>query len=135
MRNTAAPHDIPPPLELECLRALWRIGDGTVKDVRLVLTESRNLAYTTVMTVLDRLVKRGAVDRRKTGRSFTFTPRVGREALRALALRELIDAFFDGSEEQLIHYLSAAHARHPGGLDSHPSQQVVETESLATELL
>ena len=55
MRKPGRASEIPPPLELDCLRALWRIGEGSVKDVRGVITENRNLAYTTVMTVLERL--------------------------------------------------------------------------------
>lgn len=110
MRKSGAPREIPPPLELECLKALWKIGDGTVKDVRQVLIEHRNLAYTTVMTVLDRLVRRGSVERQKCGRSFVYTPRLGREELRRLAVKELVDSFFDGSTEELIAYLRGAAA-------------------------
>ena len=113
MRKRGAPRDIPPPLELECLKALWSIGEANVKDVRQVLTENRNLAYTTVMTVLDRLVKRGGVERRKVGRSFVYAPLVTRDTLRRLAVKELIDSFFDGSEEQLLAYLRNAPAEQP----------------------
>jgi predicted transcriptional regulator len=113
MRKRGAARDIPPPLELECLKALWSIGEANVKDVRQVLTGSRNLAYTTVMTVLDRLVKRGGVERRKVGRSFVYAPLVTRDTLRRLALKELVDSFFDGSEEQLLVYLSDAPVEAP----------------------
>ena len=64
MRRPAAKHDLPPPLELACLRALWQLGEGTVHDVRRVLSKERVLAYTTVMTLLDRLEKRGCATRR-----------------------------------------------------------------------
>src|SRR5277367_3767723 len=57
--------EIPPPLEVECLKALWTLGEANVKDVRKALTGNRNLAYTTVMTVLDRLARKGGVSRRK----------------------------------------------------------------------
>jgi predicted transcriptional regulator len=113
MRKRGAPRDIPPPLELECLKALWSIGEANVKDVRLVLTENRNLAYTTVMTVLDRLVKRGGVERRNVGRSFLYAPLVTRDTLRRLAVKELIDSFFDGSGDQLLAYLRNAPAETP----------------------
>jgi len=105
MRRPAPPRDIPPPLELECLKALWGIGEGTVRDVRQVLVGNKNLAYTTVMTVLDRLEKRGGVTRRKQGRSFLYIPKVSQDALRRFAVKELVDAFFDGSEEELARYL------------------------------
>jgi len=108
MRKRGVTRDIPPPLELECLKALWSLNEANVKDVRLVLTERRNLAYTTVMTVLDRLVKKGGVERRKVGRSFVYAPVVTRDTLRRLAVKELVASFFDGSEEQLLDYLTNA---------------------------
>lgn len=137
MARTRPVRDIPPPLELECLKALWRLGDGTVKDVRKVLTEHRNLAYTTVMTVLDRLVRRGGVERRKAGRCFVYTPRLGREELRRLAVQELVNSFFDGSKEALLAYLAsegrASAAQAAGGrpADGEPPEE----DSLETVLL
>jgi predicted transcriptional regulator len=105
MRKAGPPPEIPPPLELECLKALWILGEGNVKDVREVLTQNRNLAYTTVMTVLDRLEKRGRVARRKQGRRFVYTPSVSRDTLRRLAVDALLEDFFDGSEASLVDYL------------------------------
>ncbi len=136
MPRSPSAREIPPPLELECLKALWRIGEGTVKDVRKVVTERRNLAYTTVMTVLDRLEKRGRVARKKVGRSFVYTPVVDRDELRRLAVRDLIDTCFDGSEPALRRFLDT-------GLTAPAAQQAPErpsvepspTESIDTELL
>jgi predicted transcriptional regulator len=99
------PAEIPPPLELECLKALWTLGEGNVRAVRQELMRARPLAYTTVMTVLDRLARRGAVARRKAGRSFLYTPLLSRHTLRGLAVRQLLDGFFDGSEDELRAYL------------------------------
>jgi predicted transcriptional regulator len=108
MRRPSPPREIPPPLELECLKALWSIGEGNVRDVRQALSGNRDLAYTTVMTVLDRLVRRGNVARRKVGRSFAYAPILTRDAVRRLALRELIDSFFNASENELLAYLTSA---------------------------
>jgi predicted transcriptional regulator len=108
MRKAGPPRDIPPPLELECLKALWALGEGNVKDVRLRLTANRNLAYTTVLTVLDRLARKGGVARRKVGRSFVYAPVLSRDALRRLAVKELVDCFFDGSEDALRRYLQGS---------------------------
>jgi len=105
MRRPGVPREIPPPLELECLKTLWTLGEGNVNDVRQVLEPARGLAYTTVMTVLDRLAHKGVVSRRKVGRSFVYTPAVTRDALRRPAVRELLENFFDGSEQALIAYL------------------------------
>ena len=97
--------DVPPPLELACLKALWSLNEGNVRAVQQALAESRPLAYTTVMTVLDRLVRKGRLTRRKVGRSFVYSPAATRDNLRKVAVRELLDGFFDGSEEQLLLFL------------------------------
>ena len=118
MRRLAPQRDMPPPLELECLQALWGIGEGTVHEVRHVMDGDRNLAYTTVMTVLDRLEKRGGVSRRKHGRSFVYVPKLTREELRKFAVKELVDRFFDGSADALARYLSEAAISSPSASDA-----------------
>src|SRR5690242_20504849 len=97
--------DVPPPLELMCLSALWTLEEGNVSQVRQVVAQSRPLAYTTIMTVLERLVRKGKITRRKIGRAFVYSPQQSRDAMRRLALQELLDRFFDGSAEQLIAFL------------------------------
>ena len=105
MRKPATAKGLPPALELICLRALWRLGEGTVHDVRKAVSKERVLAYTTVMTLLDRLEKRGCVTRRKPGRSYVYRPKVSRDAMREHALKQLVDGFFDSSADLLLRYL------------------------------
>jgi predicted transcriptional regulator len=97
--------DVPPPLELLCLKTLWSLKEANVKDVRDVVARSRPLAYTTIMTVLDRLVRKGFIVRRKMGRAFLYSPQASRDVMRRVAVRELLDGFFDGSEAQLLEFL------------------------------
>jgi BlaI family transcriptional regulator, penicillinase repressor len=100
-----ATRDVPPPLELLCFRALWSLQEGSVKEVQRIVAASRPLAYTTIMTVLERLLRKGKLARRKVGRSFVYVPQASREELRRAAVRELLDGFFDGSEEELLRFL------------------------------
>jgi BlaI family penicillinase repressor len=116
MRRPAPQRDMPPPLELECLKTLWAIGEGTVHDVRREM--AADLAYTTVMTVLDRLEKRGGVSRRKIGRSFVYAAKLTRDELRRFAVKEVVERFFDGSEEALAHYLRDAAISSPSASDA-----------------
>ena len=111
--------EMPPPLELECLKVLWTLGEGNVREVRRALSADRALAYTTVMTVLERLARKGGVARRKVGRSFVYAPLLKRDSLRRLAIRDLVDRFFDGSEDALLDYLKNgdAHALLPAADD------------------
>src|SRR5208283_244807 len=116
MRKPGPPREIPPPLELECLKTLWTLGEANVRQVMQALAPRRSLAYTTVMTILDRLARKQAVERRKAGRSFVYSPLLTRETLRRLAVRELVESLFAGSEDELAGYLRQ---REPAPRPSH----------------
>jgi predicted transcriptional regulator len=81
------------------------LEQGSVKDVRELVAPRHPLAYTTVMTVLDRLARRGVVTRSKAGRAFLYTPAVSRDAMRRLALQEFLDSYFESSHHQLLQFL------------------------------
>jgi BlaI family transcriptional regulator, penicillinase repressor len=102
--------DVPPPLELLCLNALWTLGEANVRDVQAIVVRTRPLAYTTIMTVLDRLVRKGKLSRRKIGRAFVYRPETSREAMRRAAIRELVESLFDGSERELVEFLAPREA-------------------------
>ncbi len=108
------PRDVPPPLELLCLNALWTLGEANVRDVQEIVVRTRPLAYTTIMTVLDRLVRKGKLTRRKHGRAFVYRPETSREEMRRAAVRELVEALFDGSEQELLAFLQPADTRASG---------------------
>jgi predicted transcriptional regulator len=82
------------PLEQRMLEALWARRSATVRE--LVENGCEDLAYTTVMTTLDRLFKKGFLAREAEGRAFRYTPRLSREELQretaGQALRQLLDA-------------------------------------------
>jgi predicted transcriptional regulator len=82
------------PLEQRLLDALWARGSATVRE--LVDAGYEDLAYTTVMTTLDRLFKKGLLTRSEEGRAFRYVPRFSREEMHreaaGHALRQLLDA-------------------------------------------
>jgi predicted transcriptional regulator len=86
------------------------------------------------MTVLDRLVRKGGVSRRKVGRSFVYAPVLTRESLRRIAVRELVRCFFGGSDAALLEYL-----QNPPKADTAPEgaplAEPVEDARLETALL
>lgn len=106
MKGGRTAREVPPPLELECLCALWNLGEGTVQAVRDVLAARRALAYTTVMTMLDRLTRKQVLARRKAGRSFVYSPLVSRDTVRESAIRDLVNSLFDGDISSLTAYLN-----------------------------
>ncbi len=82
------------PLEQRTLDALWAKGSATVRE--LIEYVYQDLAYTTVMTTLDRMFKKGLLTRSEEGRAFRYTPRFSREELHqeaaGHAFRQLLDA-------------------------------------------
>ena len=82
---------------------MWADGEGNVRDVAEKL--GRPLAYTTVMTTLDRLYKKGLLDRRKAERAFLYSPRLSRPDWERQRAGELVAGFLAGpkhSGEMLI---------------------------------
>ena len=74
-------------LEREVMRQLWAAtGPMTVRQVHEALSRRRDLAYTTVMTVLDRLTKKGVVTREKADRAYLYAATQTREEATALAV-------------------------------------------------
>ncbi len=84
------------PLEERLLEALWERGHATVRDLLNSDGPCQHLAYTTVMTTLDRLFKKNLLSREAEGRAFRYAPRFTREELHrevaGEAFRQLLDA-------------------------------------------
>src|SRR5215472_3100123 len=95
------------PLELDCLNTLWPMGEGTVREIRDRLAQRLPRAYTTIMTIMDRLARKGIVERRKSGRAYIYRPHLTAEEARAQALGQVIENFFSGSREALLAQLAA----------------------------
>jgi BlaI family penicillinase repressor len=94
------------PLELECMNALWPRGEATVRDIQQALVATRPRAYTTIMTILDRLAQKGIVERRKAGRAWVYRANVSEEAARSRAIAQVVDGFFEGSAAALTTHLT-----------------------------
>ncbi len=76
-------------LEREIMEAIWKRGEETsVREIHSAFGE--RAAYTTLMTTLDRLHKKGLLERRKEGRAFLYAPRVSREDFTRSVARDVI---------------------------------------------
>jgi len=95
------------PLELECLSALWPMGEGTVRDIHGQLTGARARAYTTVLTIMDRLAHKGIVTRRKVGRAYWYRANLSADEARLKAVEKIVAGFFAGSAQALAAHLAA----------------------------
>lgn len=79
------------------MKALWQIGEGTLGDVLAVLTaEGKELAPTTVATLLQRLSKQGWVKHRQSGRQFLYRAKVKQEDAAKGSLQRVLQSFFGG---------------------------------------
>ena len=105
------------PLEERLLEALWKCGNATVRD--LAEQFCSDLAYTTVMTTLDRLYKKGLLNRRKSERAFFYSAQVSRQQWEQKRAGDFVAAFLAGSQpagETLISCLVDAVGTQDGAL-------------------
>ncbi len=91
-------------LQLDLMRVLWRSGDLSVAEVTEALAD-RNLAHTTVATLLTRLEKRGAVVARRDGRMLVYTACVSEAQVRRNMVSSLIAQVFRGDPKALLAHL------------------------------
>jgi predicted transcriptional regulator len=85
---SGAEHDLRGSLQAEVMRAMWRLDEATVDDVCATLPRSRRAAYTTIQTVMNRLLDRGLLDRRRRGKAFVYRARYPESEFVARAIRE-----------------------------------------------
>ena len=88
------------------MNALWRLGEATVRDIHAALATTRPRAYTTIMTILDRLAQKGVVERQKSGRAWLYKAQLSADQARTHAVARVVEGFFQGSTEALASHLS-----------------------------
>jgi predicted transcriptional regulator len=87
-------------LELRVLEALWRRGEATVRDLH---DDFPSAAYTTLMTTMDRLHRKGALERRKDGRAFLYRPAHSREQLESdIVARAITPLLRSGGNDPIL---------------------------------
>lgn len=104
------------PLQLAVMHVLWERGEARVPEVQAALEPGRELAATTVATLLKRLEKRGLVAHHTEGRQFVYRALVGADEARTSAVGELAEHLFDGDVPALVAHLLAKHELDPGDL-------------------
>ncbi len=90
--------------ELRILKILWKDGPGTVRDVKRALTKvgTDEPAYTTVMTMMKQLAKKGALNVDRTSQKFVYAPAVRREKVLRSRLTQFVQTVFDGRVEDMV---------------------------------
>ncbi len=118
------------PLELDIMKAVWQNSPITVRTVQESIRPDRNLAYTTVMTIMDRLYHKGILSRNLHLRTHYYEPAIEYTAVRNEALENLIRSFF-GSRENLQEFLNGDEVPVPG----RPNGQFLSPSGLDETLL
>jgi BlaI family transcriptional regulator, penicillinase repressor len=70
------------------MRTMWRLDEATVDDVRAAQPPSRRAAYTTIQTVMNRLLDRGLLARKRRGKAFVYKARYAESEFVARSMRE-----------------------------------------------
>lgn len=113
------------PLELEIMNVLWETGPANVQTVQQRL--QRELAYTTVQTMLNVLHRKGKAKRTLKDKAYFYRPAVSRSQVMGSAVGDLIDRLFGGSAESLVMNLVETRKLTPEKLSR--LQQLIEKES------
>lgn len=98
------------PGEFELMEILWPLGEATVKDVWERVDPGRGLAYTTVMTVLEKMHRKGILTQRKKGKAYLYAAILGRdEALKGI-FTHICNAYFAGSYTEFVTFVNRNYA-------------------------
>jgi BlaI family penicillinase repressor len=91
--------------ELAIMKVVWRLGTATVRDVYEALLETRRIAYTTVMTMMNILETKGYLKKEKHDRAFRYRPARPERAVVGSMVREFVNRVFDGASRPLLVHL------------------------------
>ena len=95
----------PTPQELEIMKIVWQLGRATVRDVYEALLAERKIAYTTVMTMMKILEKKGHLKKRRQDRAYVYHAAQPRDKVIRGMIREFVERVFNGSAEPLLLHL------------------------------
>jgi BlaI family transcriptional regulator, penicillinase repressor len=93
------------PQELEIMKVVWQKGDVTVRDVYETLLERRKVAYTSVMTMMKILERKGHLKKRRVDRAYVYRASKPETAVLRSMVSEFVDRVFDGSAQPLLVHL------------------------------
>lgn len=91
--------------EWQIMNALWKKNPATARDLTERLPKDTNWAYTTIKTMLSRLVNKGIVSEKKNGNTSVYEPLLSKNKARSKAILNLANQAFDGAVGPLMHFL------------------------------
>jgi BlaI family transcriptional regulator, penicillinase repressor len=91
--------------ELEIMKIVWGLRNATVRDVYEALLEQRRIAYTTVMTMMKIMEKKGYLKKKLRDRAYVYQPARPKDEVIKSMVREFVNRVFNGSAEPLLIHL------------------------------
>jgi BlaI family penicillinase repressor len=91
--------------ELALMKIVWRLGNATVREVYEAVREERQVAYTTVMTVMKLLETKGYLRKEPEGRAYRYHPTQPESTVMTSLVRDFVDRVFDGAASPLLAHL------------------------------
>jgi len=88
--------------ELEIMKIVWERRTATVRDVYEALLERRRVAYTTVMTMMKILERKGYLSRKQVERAYVYRPAQPKNSVIRVMVRDFVNRVFNGSAEPLL---------------------------------
>lgn len=92
-------------VELELMSILWKLGEGAVSDVLEQLPPERELAYTSVSTILRILEQKAVLKTRKEGRGHIYIPLMTKSEYESKTVKHVVDRVFEGTPVALVRQL------------------------------
>ncbi len=93
------------PVELELMEILWKIGEGTVREVMAHLTPNRDLAYTSVSTILRILQQKKILSAKKVGKQHIYIPCFSKQIFATHSVDKMVKQIFSGNSVDLVAHL------------------------------
>jgi BlaI family transcriptional regulator, penicillinase repressor len=88
--------------ELQIMKVVWELGSATVKEVCGAISQQKNTAYTTILTLMGILEEKGVLVHQRCGRAYKYRPLLSRNQAVKNQIRDLVARFFDDKPEKLI---------------------------------
>lgn len=92
-------------LEAEVMKIMWQADRATVREVHERINLEKDLAYTTVMTIMSRLADKGLLNKESQGNAFVYTPAIGEQDFAAKVVTEVLDGLLDEFAEPAISHI------------------------------
>ena len=92
-------------LEAEVMKIIWKANRATVRDVYEQLRLEKNLAYTTIMTIMSRLAEKGLLSKESQGNAYVYTPTISERDFAKRLVSEVLDSLMEEFAEPAMSHM------------------------------